>query len=100
MRNESLAMLQHLQSLVTNTKSLGTSDEELIKSTFKKILESGDTYNVIELENWFIVQANVVQQSVLDRIMNIAHYQKSKFEANNKFRMISDNDECGCGGSH
>lgn len=100
MRNESLLLLHPLQSLVANAKHLDLQGEDLAKSTFKKILESGDTYNVAELESWFAQQTNAPDHSVLDRIMNIAHYQKSKFEASNKFRMISDGNECGCGGGH
>ncbi len=94
-----MLLLNELQSLVTNSKHLEAQDEELVKSTFRKILESGDTYSVTELEN-LLSQANTAEQSVLDRVMNIAHYQKSKFDASNKFRMISDGNECGCGGSH
>ncbi len=94
-----MLLLNELQSLVTNSKHLESQDEELVKSTFRKILESGDTYSVTELEN-LLSQANTAEQSVLDRVMNIAHYQKSKFDASNKFRMISDGNECGCGGSH
>ena len=100
MRPESLALMQQLQTLAVNSKSLGSSDEDLIKSTFKKILESGDTYSVTELENWFVHQPSPSKQPVIDRIMNIAHYQKSKFESSNKFRMVSDGNECGCGESH
>ncbi len=55
---ESLALLQQLQSLVKDSKSLGPADEDLVKSTFRKILESGDTYSVSELENWFVNQPN------------------------------------------
>ncbi|MGI0087363.1 MAG: hypothetical protein ACREBI_05330 [Nitrosotalea sp.] len=99
MRNESLLLLSQLQSLAS-VKSLESQDEDLVKSTFRKILESGDTYSVTELENWFERQASVAEQSSIDRMLNIAHYQKSKFEASSKFRMISDDNECGCGGSH
>lgn len=100
MRNESLSLLHPIQNLVVGTKHLDSKGEDLVKSTFKKILESGDTYSVAELESWFARQTDIVEQSVLDRIMNIAHYQKSKFEASNKFRMMSDGNECGCGGGH
>ncbi|MDE1764803.1 MAG: hypothetical protein KGI27_00875 [Thaumarchaeota archaeon] len=100
MRSDSLALLQQIRDLAENSKSLGPSDEDLVKSAFGKILESGDTYSVTELENWFTSQKNAWEQPVIDRIMNIAHYQKSKFDASNKFRMISDGSECGCGGSH
>jgi len=100
MRNESLLLLHPVQNLVAGAKQLDSQGEDLVKSIFKKILESGDTYSVAELESWFVNQTGIVEQSVLDRIMNIAHYQKSKFEASNKFRMVSDGDECGCGGGH
>ena len=100
MRNESFSLLYSVQNLAASAKHLDFQGEELVKSTFKKILESGDTYSVPELERWFAQQTGVVEQSLLDRIMNIAHYQKSKFEASNKFRMVSDGNDCSCGGSH
>ncbi|MDE1726622.1 MAG: hypothetical protein KGH89_05090 [Thaumarchaeota archaeon] len=98
MKSESLLLLDALQD-IASAASLGSQDEDLVKSVFKKILDSGDTYNMTELESWFskVVSAN---QSAVDRVLNIAHYQKSKFEARNKFRMISDGDDCGCGGGH
>lgn len=97
MRSESFLLLEQLQGLVSNAKSLGYHDDDLVKLTFKKILESGDTYSIQELENWFVSKVNGVDQSVIDRVLNIAHYQKSKFEANNKFRIVSDGNDCGCG---
>ncbi|MGB9002278.1 MAG: hypothetical protein WCC52_00540 [Nitrosotalea sp.] len=97
MRNESFLFLEQLQGLISNAKSLGYHDDDLVKLTFKKILESGDTYSITELENWFVSKVNGVDRSVIDRVLNIAHYQKSKFEANNKFRIVSDGNDCGCG---
>ncbi|MGI0046296.1 MAG: hypothetical protein ACREBB_03800 [Nitrosotalea sp.] len=94
MKSESLLLLNQLQILATNAKSLVPQDEDLAKSTFKKILENGDTYNVNEVEA--LLTRETAEQSVIDRILNIAHYQKSKFEASNKFRMISDDNDCGC----
>ncbi|MDE1830251.1 MAG: hypothetical protein KGI25_08010 [Thaumarchaeota archaeon] len=100
MRMESLVLLQQLQDVVANSKSIGLQEEDLVKSTFKKILESGDTYSVMDLEDLFVSKANGDSQ-VIDRIMNIAHYQKSKFDASNKFRMVSDENDCSCGcGGH
>lgn len=98
MRSESFLLLEQLQGLVSNAKSLGYNDDDLVKLTFKKILESGDSYSIAELENWFAGKMNGVDQSVIDRVLNIAHYQKSKFEANNKFRIVSDGNDCSCGG--
>jgi len=100
MRDKSIELLQPLESLAENARPLEPSDEELVRSTFKKILEGGDTYSVAELENRFMQNAGAADRSVIDRIMNIAHYQKSKFEASNKFRVVSDGNECGCGSGH
>lgn len=100
MRDRSIELLQSLESLAANTRQLEPSDEELVRSTFKKILENGDIYSVAELENWFMKNAEATDRSIIDRIMNIAHYQKSKFEASNKFRMVSDGNKCGCGSGH
>ena len=51
-----------------------------------------------ELEHWFTNDDQKTEQKILDRIMNIAHYQKSKFDAENKFKIISNDDGCSCGG--
>lgn len=99
MKIESLALLREIR-LIANANSIGPSDEEQIKSIFRRILEDGDSYNVAEIEKWINAEAGGANSVVADRIMNIAHYQKSKFEANNKFRMVSDGDECGCGCGH
>ena len=97
MRQESVILLNQLEKLSSNV-DLGPEDEEFIKDTFKKILEGGDNYNMHELENWFTNRDQKIEQQVLDRMMNIAHYQKSKIEASNKFRMVSDGGDCSCGG--
>jgi len=98
MRQDSTLLLIELQKLASNTKNLRPEDEEFVKSTFKKILEGGDNYNMHELENWLANENQKTEQRVLNRIMNIAHYQKSKFDAENKFKMISNGDGCNCGG--
>lgn len=100
MRSDSIELLHRLKPLTDGVVLLGPDAENQVKSTFRKILESGDSYNVLELEGWLAKNLDNPSEKVIDRVMNIAHYQKSKFEAENKFRMVSDNNECGCGGSH
>lgn len=73
MKDKLIDFLQSLEILAANTRQLEPSDEELIMSTFKKILESGDTYRMAELENWFIQNSGSADRPVIDRIMNIAH---------------------------
>jgi len=98
MLQDSTILLNELQKLILNAKSLKSEDEEFVKSTFKKILEGGDNYSMHELEHWFTNDDQKTEQKILDRIMNIAHYQKSKFDAENKFKIISHDDGCSCGG--
>ncbi len=93
MKSESVALLNQIKSLALND-SLDSASEDQVKTAFRKILESGDTFNITELENWFLQGST--NQSVIDRIINIAHYQKTKFDASNKFKIVSD----GCGCSH
>ena len=78
-----------------NETQLKPEDEAIIKEIFKKILSSGDNYDVSEIENWINTMAN--SQYVNERILNIAHYQKAKHEARNKLKMMPD--DCGCGGN-
>ena len=98
MRKDSAILINELQKLASNAKTLMPADEGFVKNTFKQILESGDNYNMHEIEHWFANDDDKTEQKVLDRIMNIAHYQKSKFDAENKFKIISNDDGCSCGG--
>lgn len=90
----SLVLLDQLKS-VNYTGTLENKQDELIKDTFKKILSNGDLYKIDEIENWLKVniQANPI---AVERILNMAHYQKAKYDANNPLKMA--HDSCGCGG--
>lgn len=89
----SLTLLNQLNS-IDSRGDLGSKQDELIKDTFKKILATGDTYKIDEIENWL----GEVQRdpTVVERILNVAHYQKAKHDANNPLKMVHD-DSCGCG---
>ena len=91
---KSLVLLNNLQS-VNSHGSLGTKQDDLIKDVFQKILSSGDAYKIDEIENW--LDSNPQTNSlVAERILNVAHYQKAKFDAKNPLKMA--HDSCGCGG--
>lgn len=100
MKPESVVKLHDLHSLVSKDQNLAPSDEDLAKSTFKEMLEGGDAYSITDLETWFLENSENPKREVLDRILNIAHYQKTKFDARNKFRIVSGGSECSCGGNH
>ena len=90
---KTLVFLNELKSISANG-ILESNQDELIKTTFKKILSSGDIYKIDEIENWLgTSQTNPV---IAERILNVAHYQKAKFDAQNPLKMAHDG--CGCGG--
>jgi hypothetical protein len=80
---------------VTRDTQLKPEDETTIKDVFKNILSNGDNYDLSEIEKW--VNTITKSQSIVDRIMNIAHYQKIKHETNNRLKIMPDG--CGCGGN-
>jgi hypothetical protein len=90
---KALVFLNELKSIAPDG-TLGSNQDELIKTTFKNILSSGDIYKIEEIENWlYTSQTNPI---VAERILNVAHYQKAKFDAKNPLKMA--HDSCGCGG--
>lgn len=90
----SLVLLNHLKSINCD-KILGSEQDDLIQNTFKKILSSGDIYKIDEIENW-LDGGQQTHPIVAERILNVAHYQKAKFDAKNPLKMA--HDSCGCGG--
>ena len=90
---KSLVFLNDLKS-INYDGTLGSNQNELIKITFKKILSSGDVYKIEEIEDW--LNASQTNPMVAERILNVAHYQKAKFDAKNPLKMA--HDSCGCGG--
>ncbi len=91
----SLALLNRLTS-INDSKTLGGEQDDLIRDTFKKILSNGNIYKIDDIEKWLNVN-NMTNLVVAERILNVAHYQKAKHDANNPLKMAHD-DSCGCGG--
>src|SRR5579864_1343782 len=91
----SLVLLNKIAS-IDYAGTLDSQQDELIKDTFKKILSSGNIYKIDEIEKW-LETANP-NPAVAERILNVAHYQKAKHDAQNPLKMAHDDDSCGCGG--
>ena len=89
-----LVLLNTLKSIDDDT-IIGSEQDDLIRDIFKKILSSGDSYKINEIENW-LDSGQKISPSIAKRILNVAHYQKAKFDANNPLKMADDS--CGCGG--
>ena len=90
---KTLVFLNDLKSIDCNG-TLESNQDELIKTTFKKILSNGDIYKIEEIENW-LDNNSQTNPLVAERILNVAHYQKAKFDAKNPLKMA--HDSCGCG---
>ena len=94
--NTTIMRLNEITMSVKNKNQLTLDDESSIKQIFKEINENGEIYDVDEIESWFENEGSWKNKLIRNRITNISHYQQTKYEQNNKFRMISDNDSCGC----
>jgi len=93
--NDIIIKLNEITTSVSSKKHLPPKDENMIKDIFKNIVESGGRYDVYEMESWFALEGSWKDKSVVDRIMNIAHYQQTKYEEKNKLTFVSD--DCSCG---
>jgi len=95
--NSTIQYLNQITTIVENKNKLSIDDESIIKETFNDINKSGESYNVDEIEAWFENEGSWNNKDVRIRITNISHYIQTKYEQANKFRIIPDDDSCGCG---
>ena len=93
--NDIIMKLNEITTSVSNKKYLSAEDEIMIKNIFKNIVEGSGRCDVYEIESWFALEGSWKDKSVVDRIMNIAHYQQTKHEEKNKLKFVSD--DCSCG---
>tara|TARA_Y100000996_G_C22260105_1_gene535550 strand:+ start:276 stop:590 length:315 start_codon:yes stop_codon:yes gene_type:complete len=99
--NSTIMRLNEITSLVENKSKLTLENESMIKTIFKELNEKGERYDVDEIESWFENEGSWNSKEVRSRIVNISHYAQTKFEQNNKFRIVDDScedgDSCSCG---
>ena len=93
--------LNEITTLVEDKSQLTLENESFIKQIFKEINEKGERYDVDEIESWFENEGSWKIKDVRTRIVNISHYDKTKFELTNKFKIVDDScgegDSCSCG---
>ncbi len=82
--------------MITEKNSLKPQDEDLIKDIFMKILQSGENYNVEEIEYWFKNEGSWKNKKSILRITNMSHYIQEKYEQKNKFQIVSNENSCDC----
>jgi hypothetical protein len=95
--NNIIISLNEITTSVSSKKYIKPEDETMIKGIFQNILESGGIFNIDEIESWFALEGSWHDKSTVERILNIAHYQQAKYDANNKLKFTSD--DCSCGKS-
>ncbi|MGQ0771413.1 MAG: hypothetical protein ACT4NT_01375 [Nitrososphaerota archaeon] len=89
--------LNQITSQVQNKNTLSEKDEQMIKDIFSKMLQSGQRYDVEEIEAWFENHGGWTHRPTVVRIANMSHYVQSRFDQNpKKIHVVSDHDDCSC----
>ena len=100
LQNTTIIRLNEITALVEDKSNLTSENESLIKQIFREINETGERYDVDEIESWFENEGSWNIKNVITRIINISHYAQSKFEQTNKFRIVDDSggdgNSCNC----
>lgn len=86
--NNVIIKLNEITQLVENKSLLKESEITEIKNIFNDLLISGEYYNVDEIESWFENEGTWKNKLVRNRISNLSYYVQTKFEQNNKFRIL------------
>jgi len=94
--NNVIIKLNEVTLMITDKNSLKLEDEVFIKEIFIKLLESGENYNIDEIESWFKNEGTWKNKQSIIRITNMAHYIEEKFQQSNKFHILSNDKSCDC----
>ncbi len=94
--NNTIIKLNEITTMVADKSKLSESEIDEIKSIFKTIVESGDRYDVDEIEFWFENEGSWKNKESRIRILNLSNYIQDKYQQTAHLRIISD-DDCGCG---
>ena len=94
--NNVIIKLNEITTLVEDKTKLSEFDVDEIKSIFKTIVDSGERYDVDEIEFWFENEGNWTTREPRIRIVNLANYVQDKYQQTSHLRIISD-DDCSCG---
>jgi len=86
--------LNEITTMVEDKSKLSESEVNEIKSIFKTLVESGERYNVDEIEFWFENEGSWKSKESRIRIVNLSNYIQDKYQQTAHLRVISD-DDCG-----
>lgn len=94
--NNVIIKLNEITTMIQDKNSLKLADEAFAKEIFLKLLQSGEDFNVDEIESWFKNEGTWKNKNVIIRITNMSHYVQEKFQQNNKFQILSNDESCDC----
>ena len=93
--NNVIIKLNEITTMVENKSKISESEIDEIKSIFKTIVETGERYDVDEIEFWFSNEGSWKNKESIIRITNLSNYIQDKYQQTAHLRIISD-DDCGC----
>jgi len=93
--NNVIIKLNEITTLVEDKSKLSESEVVEIKSIFKTIVESGERYDIDEIEFWFENEGSWRTRKSRIRIANLSSYIQDKYQQTAHLRIISD-DDCNC----
>jgi len=88
--NNVIIKLNEITTMIEDKHNLKEKDIEEIKTIFRSILESGERYDVDDIESWFENEGSWTNKNSRVRVINISHYVQDKFDQTARFRIISD----------
>jgi hypothetical protein len=94
--NNVIIKLNEITTMVEDKSKLSESDVDEIKSIFKSLVESGERYDVDEIEFWFENEGSWTSKDSRIRIVNLSNYIQDKYQQTAHLRIVSD-DDCSCG---
>jgi len=93
--NDVIIKLNEITTMVENKSKLSELEINEIKSIFKGIVESGERYDIDEIEFWFENEGSWKTKESRIRITNLSSYIQDKYQQTAHLRIITD-DDCNC----
>ena len=93
--NNVIIKLNEITTIIEDKSKLSESEIGEIKSIFKSIVESGERYDIDEIEFWFENEGSWTTKEPRIRIVNLSSYIQDKYQQTAHLRIISD-DDCNC----
>ncbi|AJM92547.1 MULTISPECIES: hypothetical protein [Nitrosopumilus] len=94
--NNVIIKLNEITTMIEDKSKLSESEVDEIKSIFKGLVESGERYDVDEIEFWFENEGSWKNKESRVRIANLSNYVQDKYQQTAHLRILSD-DDCSCG---